>query len=182
MMILPIRTIIGLCVVVCSIPTLSIAGQKVDEVENEGRRLNTNYLNNMALGKPTAQSSTYTDAENGDWVSSLAVDGNKSTATHTTSFGGWWLVDLEETATITRVRVWNRQDCCKERLNGAVIEVMDVHDTVLATQNITEESPDSIDWYFPSIRARYVKIISPDHFLSMSEVEVFGAFAGGWYD
>lgn len=30
----------------------------------------------------------------------------------------WWEVDLQRKMFVTAVRVWNRRDCCSEKLNG----------------------------------------------------------------
>ena len=78
---------------------------------------------NIALNKPTAQSSTllYYYARN-------AVDGNRGTligeCTHTLEENRpWWGVDLGRVEPVAEVNIVNRGDCCGERLNGAEIRV-----------------------------------------------------------
>lgn len=74
----------------------------------------------LASGKPTSQSST----EFGG-VSSRAVDGNRdgtfgnNGVTHTTTqYQPWWQVDLGTSSQISRIRIYNRTDCCEDRLRN----------------------------------------------------------------
>jgi len=77
---------------------------------------------NIAKGKPTAQSSNYSTRMG---LSNRAVDGNTNASwggnsvTHTrTENKPWWQVDLQDNFAIDVVKVYNRQDCCSERLNN----------------------------------------------------------------
>jgi len=76
-------------------------------------------------GLPTAQSTT---AFNGD--SARAVDGNtdqnfhSGSCTHTDKDqDAWWRVDLKKETLIHSVEVYNRADCCGNRLNGFQVKV-----------------------------------------------------------
>jgi len=81
---------------------------------------------NLAKGKPTSQSSTDHRGS-----SSHAVDGNKAqnwgglSCTHTAKSNSWWKVDLQSENAIEKVIVWNRSDCCSNRLNEATVLVDD---------------------------------------------------------
>ena len=63
----------------------------------------------------------------------LAVDGNtdgrwnSKSVTHTTKQGkdAWWRLDFSKTYYVSKIRIWNRVDCCSERLNGVTIRVDD---------------------------------------------------------
>ncbi|WP_189491453.1 alpha-L-fucosidase [Streptomyces antnestii] len=74
---------------------------------------------NLALGRPATQKSTAWDAP-----ASRAVDGNTDGAfgsgsvTHTAepSNQAWWQVDLGAKADLSGVDLWNRTDCCSDRL------------------------------------------------------------------
>jgi hypothetical protein len=62
--------------------------------------------------------------------SSRAVDGNTNnrfalkSCTHTNrSRNPWWRVDLRRQYSVQKVQVWNRADCCGNRLNGFVVRV-----------------------------------------------------------
>ena len=81
---------------------------------------------NLAFGQPATQSSTFRD--DARWAASAAVDGNTSGAnanrsiTHTAGVGAaWWQVDLGATANISSIDLWNRTDCCTERLNNITV-------------------------------------------------------------
>jgi len=90
--------------------------------------------------KPTAMSSTGYGGE-----SSRAVDGNTdgtyghNSCTHTGKSGDeWWRVDLEYEYEITNVQIFNRVDCCSDRLNGVTVAVSEddnkAHRKVCAVQ------------------------------------------------
>jgi hypothetical protein len=84
---------------------------------------------NIALNKPTSQSSDYPTGSK----SNLAVDGNDDGNWHagsvTATSGNenpWWEVDLGSEVTISRIEVYNRTDCCGEQLNDAKVEISSV--------------------------------------------------------
>ena len=76
----------------------------------------TEQPENIAVGRPAYQSSTYDVRPLGPEV---AVDGNTAThldsksCTHTnTDTNPWWFVDLQWTRNVYRVDLTNRVDCC----------------------------------------------------------------------
>jgi len=80
---------------------------------------------NIARGKPTSQSSTDSGG-----VSSRAVDGNTSgyfdqnSVTHTANEGGaWWQVDLQGVYSLATVVLYNRTDCCADRLRDFRVRI-----------------------------------------------------------
>ncbi len=82
---------------------------------------------NLAQGKPATQSST---AAGG--VASRAVDGNlngnysANSVTHTAgSAQPWWQVDLGAVQRVDSIEVYNRTDCCMERLTNFTVFVSD---------------------------------------------------------
>jgi len=87
------------------------------------------FKGNIALFKPTAQSSTLV-VGNQPLRSSNAVDGGKKTqysnCVHTdvsTNTNPWWRVDLGRVEPVAEVRILNRGDCCGDKLDGAEIRV-----------------------------------------------------------
>jgi hypothetical protein len=79
----------------------------------------------ISSGRPTTQSSTGYGGKSG-----RAVDGNTSgryssrSCTHTKrQTGAWWKVQLKKVASICKVVVWNRVDCCKTRLNNFSVKI-----------------------------------------------------------
>jgi RHS repeat-associated protein len=97
---------------------------------------------NLALGKAAAQSSTLVFNPPGDaW---RAVDGNTDgnymagSVTHTDGESQpWWQVDLGSAQAVSAVTLWNRTDCCSERLTDFHVFVSDnpfTSNTVAGTQ------------------------------------------------
>ncbi|WP_434362380.1 glycoside hydrolase N-terminal domain-containing protein [Parasalinivibrio latis] len=140
---------------------------------------------NSAEGKRTNQSST---AFGGDAFS--AVDGNTSgvyqehSITHTSfEANPWWTVDLGQTETINKVRVWNRTDCCNNRLGAFYIltsnQPLDAVTLSQATSSTTinvygVNSIDTLTQLSLSGSFRYLKILKDSSsYLSLGEVEVF---------
>ncbi|XP_035675909.1 cell surface hyaluronidase-like [Branchiostoma floridae] len=139
---------------------------------------------NIALLKPAYQSSVSFDGE-----PARAVDGStggvydKGTCTHTAVHGEdspWWYVDLQETFEIGRVAIFNRIDCCPERINPFNLHIGDSSD-------VTTNPKVGGDWSFSSeqgqqlvihvngTKGRYVGISAPGsyRFLTLCEVQVF---------
>ena len=140
------------------------------EVEVYGT-LSINGMNNLALHKPAFQSSTSEGFE-----ASRAVDGDYGSITHTKFEGNnWWRVDLETIVLIRKIKVYNRRDsCCKGRIHGAVVSILDENMNVVANQNINELTPEMSEFNFPDIEGRYVSVFHEINFLSIGEVEVYG--------
>lgn len=152
----------------------------------------TNATANIALGKTATQSTT---APALPWANaSLAVDGNRDgnfgskSVTHTDyQSQPWWQLDLGTSVNIDYVTLWNRTDCCNDRLSNFYVLVSDqpFTSTDLTT---TRNQPGvtsyySAGWAGPSFNVnvgrsgRYVRVqLAATNFLSLAEVEVF---AGG---
>jgi hypothetical protein len=78
---------------------------------------------NIAIGKPTSSSGVGFGLPE-----SNGVDGNIGTITHSHTNSGpvFWQVNLTAPSTLTSIELINRADgCCPERLNGAVLSVLD---------------------------------------------------------
>jgi hypothetical protein len=146
---------------------------------------------NLAAGKTAAQSSTYTSASN-------AVDGNtngdfsRGSVSHT--WGAetypWWQVDLGSSAAINTVVIWNRTDCCQERLTDYWIFVSDTpfvaSDTPLSLSSRAAtwsahrtSAPIPFSVIAVPARGRYVRVqLSRSNYLHLAEVQVFGSMIG----
>ena len=81
---------------------------------------------NLALHKPAIQSTTY----HANGVASHGVDGNDNvdygihSCTHTLkSNHPWWRVDLGSSKKVSRVDIFNRADCCTDRLKNFEVRV-----------------------------------------------------------
>ena len=144
-------------------------------------------LNNLALGKSTSQSST---AWGG--VSARAVDGDTDgdysnySVTHTSSDNqSWWQVDLGASYRLDSINLFNRTDCCSDRLAGFYVLISD---QPFGDRSLTELLADSSVWrqyhstivdgregFYVNTDGRYIRI-QLDHsgIASLAELEVIG--------
>ncbi|XP_048257365.1 multiple epidermal growth factor-like domains protein 10 isoform X2 [Haliotis rufescens] len=161
----------------------------------------TCQIRNIALNKPTQQSSTINDCQwastaarkdvCGNKTSSLAVDGVTSssywsgTCIHTATgwTSAWWTVDLGETHLITNLTIFfsNRQ-----RMTGFLVRVDD-HPCYQQDQSHLPRSPVSISCDTPT-RGQRVTVQLPTladskYILNLCEVEIYecadGSFGPG---
>jgi RHS repeat-associated protein len=148
-------------------------------------------MQNLAMGKAVSQSSTLAFSPPGD--ASHAVDGNTDgnymvgSVTHTNGESQpWWQVDLGSVRAVERVGVWNRTDCCAERLTDFYVFVSDApfaSTNLQATLNQAGVSsyhttgqggrPTNV---VVGRTARYVRVqLVGSGILSLAEVQVWGA-------
>ena len=147
----------------------------------------------LALGKHASQSSEF-----GETRAAAAVDGNtdgryeQHSVMHTAlNTNAWWEVDLGTSEAIDSVVVWNRTDCCSERLKDYWVFVSDTPfgpaDTPAALRNRAgTRAQREFGWPCPDqrietggFRGRYVRVqLSGAGYLSLAEVQVFGTPAG----
>ncbi|MCG8501719.1 MAG: Ig-like domain-containing protein, partial [Firmicutes bacterium] len=151
-------------------------------------------LTNVALNKSTSQSST-------GWggLAERAVDGNTSgvwsegSVTHTdvTEPERWWQVDLGQSYTISEIKIWNRTDCCADRLSDYYVFVKNspfIASTIsglqsesgVTTYHETTQPNPSTSIMVSDLSGQYVRIQkNVNDALSLAEVEVFGVESGG---
>lgn len=151
------------------------------------------FLNDVAIGKSVRQSSTAYDG-----VAERAIDGNidgfynNASTTHTNNeFSPWWEIDLGEIYNLETITLWNRTDCCSERLTDFDVLVSDVPFTsndlnVIRTQagvmSIHHSGPVSARTTNININrsGRYVRIqLAGQGVLSLAEVKMTGGVLGG---
>ena len=141
---------------------------------------------NIAVGKVATQSSTGYGGH-----APRAVDGNTSgnwsdnSVTHTN--GGaqeWWQVDLGSVQPIESIQLWNRTDCCSNRLSNFWLFVSDNEIVGSDVASILSDPDVSSFAYpgqagvtanFPIHRAgRYVRVqLAGTDYLSLAEVQVW---------
>jgi hypothetical protein len=143
---------------------------------------------NLALGRPVIQSSTW-----GEHEAARAVDGNTDgnlqagSVTHTNNEPqNWWQVDLGTIRPLSVIELYNRTDAAPERLReydvlvsneameGAEIELLKARSDVSVFHQAEQAgSPTGVDVYRDG---RYVRVHLPrQEFLSLAEVRVFEA-------
>jgi hypothetical protein len=88
-------------------------------------------------GTPTATMSSYYQGTN----PYMAINGQHdprqkwpNSACTSSSAGGWWEVDLGKLVNVKKIIIYNRPDCCQDRLNGATVSLIDRnHNSVWST-------------------------------------------------
>ncbi len=143
-----------------------------------------NLGSNLSVGKSTSQSTTLSP-------SGLAVDGNTdgdiSSESVTQTLGEsspWWQVDLGAVKTIRRVDLFNRTDCCGDRLNNAYVFVSDLPfasgdpTALLVQQGVSsffQGTAGATSLVAVGRTGRYVRVQLRDPgVLSLAEVRVWG--------
>ena len=118
---------------------------------------------------------------------SRAIDGNydgqwnNGSVQHTCKeTNGWWKVDLEANKlhTIAKVKIYNRSDCCKDRLGGkAEVQILDDEGTVVASQPI-QGVLSVYTFDFDNVVGRSVRVPKPEYGnMQFAEVRVLGSSA-----
>jgi len=144
-------------------------------------------VRNLAQGRTASQSSTYASAG-----ANRAVDGNTNgnysagSVTHTNrSTNAWWQVDLGASYALDSIQLWNRTDCCSDRLTNFYVFVSSsnlsgrsysslVGDSTVWRYQVTGQAPTKLD--IPAgINGRYVRVqLAGTNNLSLAEVQVWG--------
>jgi len=130
---------------------------------------------NLAYNRPAYQSSIYQP-----YVAALAVDGNtdgsiySGLVTHTSGeseTNPWWMVSLAEKSYVAYIRIYNRVDCCGDRLNGATIYLDDLKIGVVAY--VSGQQPYT---FMVGNYGTMVKVIVPggNKVVSLAELEIYG--------
>jgi len=146
---------------------------------------------NLALNKPTKQSTTA-----GNAFSKLSVDGIKdgnfanNSTTHTQNQPNAWLeIDLETINNIDQIKIWNRTDCCQDRLNNFWVFISDQPFLDTDTSSILRKRKNTLSYqgFTPVVSiniqvngstGRYIRIQlddsnnSTENILSIAEIEV----------
>jgi len=146
---------------------------------------------NVALNKVATQSSTNFDA-----TADLAVDGNingvfgDGSVTHTTTeANAWWEVDLGESFELSHISLYNRTDCCSDRLQNYFVFVSE---NPFTSNDPTQLSEQDDNWHefrdnWPADSTaialngsgRYVRIqLTESNALSLAEVKVWTSDSG----
>ena len=147
---------------------------------------------NLALASLATQSSTLPGSGSAN-SAALAVDGNTDggyydgSVTHTnTDVNAWWQTDLRTSVSISSIVIWNRTDCCSERLNDYWVFVSDTPflatDTPATLMNRAgtiarhqTSAPNPSTTINVTGTGRYVRVqLSGTNNLSLAEVQVYG--------
>jgi len=109
---------------------------------------------------------------------SLAIDGytdgeyRHGSVTHTATqgIGAWWKLEFDSVRSICGIEIYNRMDCCQDRLNGVTIYV---GDTLFGKVNFVVGKKMYAFWDVNGVADTTITIYGGVSHLSLSEVEVF---------
>ncbi|MGS2619707.1 galactose-binding domain-containing protein [Micromonospora sp. LZ34] len=140
---------------------------------------------NLALGKPSQLSSTQGAAERANDGNIDGIWGHGSVAHSLQEVQPWWQVDLGISQDLGSVVIWNRVDCCPERLHDFYVLVSDTPfgasslPNVLARGDVWRAKFDGVAGRATTIpvgaKGRYVRVQIADpapSYLIMAEVQV----------
>ena len=170
-----------------SVP-LDRPSSSLKRLDFSGDRTTSRSIENLARGKQARQSSTGYGGDAG-----RAVDGNTNgdyfganSVSHTNNQPqDWWEVDLGAIYNIGLIKIWNRTDCCSERLSNFYVMVSE---KPFSSSNINDSLRQSGIWsnhnsgtagrtteIKVNAQGRYVRIqLAGTNWLQLAEVEVFG--------
>ncbi|REL26361.1 DUF1929 domain-containing protein [Thalassotalea euphylliae] len=141
---------------------------------------------NIALGKTVSQSSTTHGG-----IASRAIDGNTNSIwingsmTHTASQANpWWQLDLGANTQVGEIKLFNRTDCCSERLSDVYVFVSQTDLTGRSYADIVADNSvwraqisgqaDVQETISALTAGRYVRVqLAGDGPLSLAEVQIF---------
>jgi hypothetical protein len=160
----------------------------IKRLDFAGDRAVSRSVENLARGKQARQSSTGYGGDAG-----RAVDGNTSgeyfsanSVSHTNNQPQeWWEVDLGAIYNIGLIKIWNRTDCCSEKLSNFYVMVSE---KPFSSSNINNSLAQPGMWsnhnsgtagrtteIKVNARGRYVRIqLLGTNYLHLAEFEVFG--------
>ena len=139
---------------------------------------------NLAFGKPATQSSNYYKTDR--YRASQAVNGNTMGVWYTSSIthtqyeqGAWWQVDLGSKKDIKQIIIYNRTDCCVNRLSNYQVSISNKADFSTHTYqqdfHVAPNPRKIIQLDASGKQGRYVRIQLLDKdYLSLAEVQVMG--------
>ncbi len=135
---------------------------------------------NLARRSGAVPSQSSTCHGGGPW---RAVDGDKNgdwggnSITHNCNGNNeWWRVDLGTDASIGKVIIYNRRDCCQARNSDSQVQILDNSMNVVETRAIASgDSSAKYELDFGFAVGRYVRVFkNGSGTLNLAEVEVMG--------
>jgi len=129
----------------------------------------------LSLNKPTSGSSvvggTNEGVVNGN-TAGIFTDGQCSHSVGTTN--NWWKVYLLVNAKIDTIKIYNRMDCCQERINGAQVFVGDGRQHTLCGTVAYVSGQSVYEFSCYGMEGDSVKVEQNNNYLTLCEVQVYG--------
>ncbi|RED94621.1 putative secreted protein (Por secretion system target) [Marinoscillum furvescens DSM 4134] len=140
--------------------------------------LSTYAVSNLALQGSATQSTSRAN----DGFASNAIDGDTNgvfasgSVSHTTTQDNpWWQVDLGGKYFIDRLIIYNRTDCCSNRLSNFTVAILDEADHVVFTENPADNPQPSVSIAAGTVGNKVkIQVEGSGAVLSLAEVQVFG--------
>ncbi|XP_041361368.1 uncharacterized protein LOC121377447 [Gigantopelta aegis] len=163
----------------------------VCEVEVYGSKyINRNDWKGTNWARVEEASQSSTNLNNGLSNPNNAVDGNlnseyiQGSCSHTRigDTSPWWQIDLLQLIIVTDLKLFNRMDCCRERLHDFVITILQNSSDTNAKQCYKQTRAvlwvETIKCHVPLagqiVRVAKTSVRGPNDVLTLCEVEVFG--------
>ncbi|TXK95276.1 hypothetical protein BMR11_13925 [Methylococcaceae bacterium CS5] len=138
---------------------------------------------NLALGKTATQSSNY---RSDMYHAEMAVNGYTNSVNDRSSWdahnfthtkkeqGAWWQVDLGAVKIIDQIIIYNRQDCCRDRLSHYSVSIIDDNNNIVEKKDFNGAYPNRKKIIeMQGKKGRYVRIqLLNKNYLSLEEVQV----------
>jgi len=87
----------------------------------------------------------------------------------------WWKWTLDQPEEVQLIKIYNRNDCCSNRLNNARVELYDADGKLIFTQNIGSQINIKDIFLHDALIVKEIKIkLFGNRVLSLAEVELFG--------
>ena len=108
-----------------------------------------------------------------------AIDGDQISFNHTQQAqNAWWRVILPRDIYITKIQIYNRYDCCQDRLQNFNVDIMDVTgNIIIATKTFQSGGDGKTPVIWPNINriGRIVRVqLNGNNYLHMGTVNVYG--------
>ncbi|MCB0552111.1 MAG: thiol-activated cytolysin family protein [Phaeodactylibacter sp.] len=148
---------------------------------------------NIALNKPARQSSTYfnqTDKYGPSFANDGKINGQNKGGEYIMCTekqdNPWWEVDLTGTYNIRAIKLYNRINCCPDRLANFTILVSDKPftgnngGTVFTAKQPAPSGENGSGAYSGNVTGRYVRLfLEGNNYMSVPEIEIYGTLADG---
>ncbi|MBL05168.1 MAG: hypothetical protein CMJ99_05985, partial [Planctomycetes bacterium] len=115
-------------------PVAALNDYTISDISNGGTVESTSGFATLNVG-PNGVATQSSEGWGG--APGRAIDGNTDgqwgggSVTHTNGMDSWWEVDLQSSYYIDSIRLWNRLDCCSERLANFTVQVLDIDRNVV---------------------------------------------------
>jgi hypothetical protein len=113
-----------------------------------------------------------------NFIPNNAIDGNPLTFNHTQADrGAWWQLTLPREIMIDRIELFNRRDCCQDRLSNFDVSILDENGGLIDKKFFPSggNGQTPVTWLNVSQTGRLIKVqLRGQNYLHLSEVNVYG--------